>query len=102
MTSIRESIRRLLGRGEAQNEPDSEFAYVVYWTKIGREWDAQRRKGVYLAVKEVVEAEDFEANLLERRYEVPTVDSSPHAGASLVALLRVIEALEPEKFRDWE
>jgi hypothetical protein len=41
-----------------------------------------------------MDADDFAPNLMERRYWVPATDDVAHAGASLAALRRVLQALE--------
>jgi hypothetical protein len=43
-----------------------------------------------------VQSPAFEANMLARRFRVPAVDESKHAGASLVALVQVLQAFEGE------
>ncbi len=96
MTSLRERIRRFF-RPRAELPPDAaSFSYRVYWTREARLWDAGRRRRARAAVEEVVRAPDFEANVLARRFRVPELDGSSHAGASLVALIQVLQAFESE------
>jgi len=97
MTSVRQAVRRLLGGASRQQEgdhPDVLLAYTFYWTKQARSWDDQRRALVKLAVGGLIGSEGFVPNPSLRRYQVPGLDESAHAGASLVALLRVLEAFE--------
>jgi hypothetical protein len=42
----------------------------------------------------VIEAPGYRKNLIERRYRVTGLDEQAHSGASLMALLEVLEALE--------
>lgn len=94
MTSLRERIRRLF-RPRAELPPEAaSFSYRVYWTREVRTWDSGRRRRVRAAVEEVVDAPDFKANAFARRFRVPAVDELNHAGASLVALVQVLEAFE--------
>lgn len=94
MTSIREVIRRLVTReGEAGASP-SEFSYTVHWTGLVQSWDDRRRRDTLTALRRALEDAEFLPTEFERKYLVPEVDDAPHAGASLMALLRVLEALE--------
>lgn len=96
MTSIRESIRRLLGRAEEKGEdaPRPRYSYRIYWTKMVREWSAERRHVISNKLAQVLAQEDFDANLFERRYQVAGLDESKHAGASLLALREVLEGFD--------
>jgi hypothetical protein len=94
MTSVREAVRRLRRRVSRQEAADSAFAYTVYWTKQVRTWDPARRGEVYGSVQQVVSEPDFVPNEFERRYRIQEIDDLAHAGASLVALLAVLEAFE--------
>lgn len=100
MTSIREMLRRLLGEGEGSEaagqaeQPSPDYSYRVYWMKTARSWTEGRLDEVREEVQRVVEGEGFEANPFERRYHVEAVDDEEHAGASLLALLEVIDALK--------
>jgi hypothetical protein len=76
--------------------PRVEYSYAVYWTKEARLWDAERRQAVGAALRAVLAQPGFEANAYERRYQVPGLDTQAHAGASLVALGKVLDALEKE------
>ncbi|MGH2626764.1 MAG: hypothetical protein ACRDHY_08965 [Anaerolineales bacterium] len=94
MTSLRERIRRLLHPRAGLPPQAAPFSYRVYWTREVRSWDPGRRRRARAAVQEVLGAPGFEANLLERRFRVPLVVDSSHAGASLVALNEVLQAFE--------
>ena len=96
MTSLRERLRRLI-RPRAELPPEAaSFSYRVYWTREVRLWDPGRRQRARAAVEELVQSPGFEANMLGRRFRVPVVDESSHAGASLVALIQVLQAFEDE------
>lgn len=108
MTSIREMLRRLLGEGDRSEaagqaeQPSPDYSYRVYWMKTARSWTDERLDEVREEVQRVVQGTGFEANPFERRYHVEAVDDQKHAGASLLALLEVIDALkkhttQPEK-----
>ena len=92
MTSIRESLRRLI-QGERQR-PASEFSYAIYWTKVARGWDAAKRLQALEGAERTLAGPDFAANEFARRYRVPEIDGSAHSGASLLALRKVLRALE--------
>lgn len=76
--------------------PRVEFSYTIFWTKQARGWDAARRRAVAAALEEVLRQPGFEANDYARRYRVPGLDEQGHAGASLLALKKVLEALTNE------
>jgi hypothetical protein len=76
--------------------PRVDFSYTIYWTKTARGWDEQRRSAMAEAVLAIMAQPGFEANDYERRYRVPGLDDLAHAGASLVALRKVLAALESE------
>ncbi len=97
MTTLREGLRRLIERLASEStvagdEPYPDFAYMIYWTKQVRSWAQAQRVLVQRRVLEVVSAEDFTANRYLRKYRVPELDDLAHAGASLTALLRVLDA----------
>ena len=96
MTSIRESIRRLLGETADQqaDQPRPYYSYRIYWTKMVREWPIEKRKEVVGKLAQVLGADDFEPNTLERRFSVDGLDSGKHAGASLLALREVLQAFD--------
>jgi len=76
------------------NTPRVDFSYTVYWTKHARQWDAQRRAAVNATLQPILQQAQFEANAYERRYTVPGLDDQAHSGASLVALHKVLAALD--------
>jgi hypothetical protein len=76
--------------------PRVDFSYTIYWTKQARAWDADRRASVLHALGPVLSQPDFEANLYARRFSVPGLDEHAHAGASLLALRKVLLALQDE------
>ncbi len=98
MNSIRSALRRILRGEEAAPEqaeaPKPDFSYRIYWMKTAREWPRERLDEVERALRRTVERDDFEANAYERRYRIDGLDDEAHAGASLMALLQVIEALQ--------
>lgn len=99
MTTLRAWLQRLIGRaekGSADRHDRVDYSYRVFWMKQARGWDADRRRTVYAAARALVEREDFEANLFERRYRVEGV-AGEHSGASWLALNRVMEALDADE-----
>jgi len=68
--------------------------YRMYWTRIALSWDGARRAAVAARVQAVIADDRFERNLLERRYRVEDLDDQAHSGASLLALVEVIHALD--------
>jgi hypothetical protein len=74
--------------------PDPAFAYSIGWMTEVRTWDAARRVAMAEELRPVLAAVDFVPNAYDRRYRVPALDSRLHAGASLVALQRVLQAFE--------
>jgi predicted PurR-regulated permease PerM len=72
--------------------PRVEYSYTIYWTKHVRAWDPERREAVGAALAEVLAQPGFEDNAYERRYTVAKLDEQAHAGASLLALKKVLEA----------
>ena len=79
---------------EPLTAPKIDFAYSIFWTKMARTWDAERRRLMAGRVAVLVSALDFEANALERKYRLEGLDDLAHSGASLLALQKVLEALE--------
>jgi len=92
--------RRLLARpaplpGPAPlGPPRVDFSYTIYWTKLVRQWDPPRRTAIEAALGQVLARPDFEANAYERRYQVTGLDDQAHAGASLLALHKVLRAFD--------
>ena len=76
--------------------PRVEFSYTIFWTKQARQWEAARRQAVAAALEAVLAQPGFEANDYQRRYRVAGLDDQGHAGASLLALKKVLEAMRNE------
>ena len=93
MTSMREALRRLLHKDPVRVEAPAGFSYLVFWTKIAREWGEERRNSVRTALHEITQAPTFIAHEYRREYFVPELDQVAHSGASLLALQRVLQAL---------
>lgn len=92
MSSLREAVRRLLGREPAPDTPDPEYSYTVYWTKVVREWDETHRSAAQSATDQLISDSEFQANPFGRRYSDPAIDGSAHSGESLLALQKVLSA----------
>ena len=88
------STRTASGPAAVANPPRIDFSYTIYWTKHARQWNAARRLAVHEALLKVLAQPGFEANAYERRYTVPGLDDQAHAGASLIALKKVLAALD--------
>ena len=89
------SVRR--PRREGTPLADPAYSYRVGWLKEARTWDSVRRSAVADGLRAVLGAPDFSPNESRRRYRLPALDESLHAGASLVALQEVLVALETER-----
>jgi hypothetical protein len=98
-------IKRLFGieddqqpdaSAEPMTEPKIDFSFRIYWTKISFEqhWDLDRIRTLRRNVEAVTQQPDFQKNLIDRRYVVEGLDDLAHSGASLLALLEVLAALE--------
>ena len=96
VTSLRENLRRRFRRGADPQVQHAAYAYVVYWTKTARGWTSEQRAAALQAVRDIAARRDFLPTTYERRYRLAEVDASAHAGASLIALRQVLEALESE------
>ncbi len=68
--------------------------YRLFWTKTALTWDEPHRQTIGQRVSAVIAAPDFERNALERRFAVEGLDAQAHSGASLVALVEVLHALD--------
>ncbi len=75
-------------------EPAVDFSYTIFWTKQVRQWSPERRAALHTALGAVLADPDFINNAYERRYTVPGLDDSAHAGASLLALDKVLAAFK--------
>lgn len=101
MTTLREALKRLLDRSapqprQAPDPPRIQFSYTIYWTKMVREWDAERRQAIAQALAAILAQPDFEPNAYERRYRIAGWDDLAHSGESLLALQKVLVAFEGE------
>ncbi len=96
---LAERIAGRLGSGKdlppelSYDEPDTEYAYTVYWVKVTRDWSDARRRVVASEVAQVLAQPDFEANPVERRYTVPELEGR-YSGLSLTAPARALQAWE--------
>lgn len=83
---------------DALTEERVDMSFRVFWTKICREWPLARVQHVQAQVRPLTQQPDFEKNLIERRYTVPGLveggQHQQHSGASLLALLQVLDTLE--------
>lgn len=100
MTSVRESVRRRLEgihkdrSGVAGDDPGvATLSYRIDWLRRASEWDDDRRREVGRAVVSATQAPGFDRQSRSREYRVPKLDGLSHSGASLVALLEVLDAL---------
>ncbi len=96
MSSLREYLRRHFRTRTRDSSSSLAYSYRVYWTKAARTWGPERRRRVRDAVEAVTRVPGFTPNERLRRYPVPQIDDLRHAGASLVALLEVLDALEAD------
>lgn len=74
------------------NEPAVDFSYTIFWTKQARQWSPERRAAVQAALAAVLAGEGFLNNAYERRYTLAALGAQAHAGASLLALDKVLTA----------
>jgi len=96
MNSLREYVRRRFRKQFGDSSSSLAYSYRVYWTNMARSWGPERRRQVRAAVEAVTRTPGFTPNERLRRYPVPQIDDLRHAGASLVALLEVLGALEAD------
>jgi hypothetical protein len=94
VTSIRESIRRLIRGERDRHRPDPELADRIYWTKQVGEWSPERRKSVQSALRAMVRKLDAASDRGESKYTLPELGQSEHSRASILALLGILEAFE--------
>lgn len=73
-----------------------EFNFRIYWTKMTISWSAERRATVRQQANAIIQMGDFEDNLIEKRYHLGLEDvpEQMHSGASLLALVEVLNALD--------
>lgn len=81
---------------EKMTAPKVDFSFRVYWTKMTLSWPAERRAEVRAMVKAITDDENFDRNLITKQYTLPLDDipEQTHSGASLMALLDVLAALD--------
>jgi hypothetical protein len=79
---------------EPLTEERIDFAYTIFWTKMVRTWGEEKRKVMAAKVDELTASDDFINNAFERKFKIEGLDDSGHAGASIVALKKVLEAFE--------
>lgn len=80
--------------GTPMTEARIDFGFRIYWTKMATKWDMARIREMKTRVIAVTQQPDFEKNLIERRFRVEGLDEQAHSGASLLALIDVLNALE--------
>jgi len=96
---MRETLRKLFRGSDAKPAqstpaPDRvDYSYRVFWTKQARSWDAARRRSTLATLRTLTASDTFEPNAFERRHRVEGVDGE-HSGASLLALVQVLEAFD--------
>lgn len=71
-----------------------DYAYSIFWTKIAREWNTERKDLMAERVDAVIASPEFQNNPLKRVYFIEGLDEFEHAGASLLALQKVLAAFK--------
>jgi hypothetical protein len=94
MTSFRHAVQRWLGRLGENEDRSAEYSYQIYWIKVVREWDNERIEAILGSIDELIALPGFDPNRYKRVYHISGVDDSDHAGASLVALQKVLKTLQ--------
>lgn len=79
---------------EPLNAGKIDAGYRMFWTRTAFTWDSARRTQIAQRVVAAIAAPGFEANALERRYRIDGLDDQAHSGASLLALVEVLRALD--------
>jgi hypothetical protein len=72
-----------------------DYSYAVFWMKHARLWDVVKRDAVAQQLAELITSTDFDANFYQRTYTLNDVDGA-HSGANLLALRKVLDALQTE------
>jgi hypothetical protein len=80
--------------GTPMTEARVDFGFRIYWTKMATQWERTRVNEMLERVTAVTQQADFAKNLIERRYKVEGLDEQAHSGASLLALIEVLTALQ--------
>ena len=78
----------------AAREP-IDYSYTIYWTKTARLWHVDRRAAIAGKLAALLNSSDFQANLFDRQYSLQGIEGA-HSGASLIALQKVLQALQAE------
>jgi hypothetical protein len=94
MTSIKESLRRLVSGAQPKDDLESNFAYRVFWTSEVRKWEPGRIEKVRNTLQGIFSEGEFDENEVGRKYHLPGVDAQLHSGVSLRELMKVLEAFE--------
>ena len=69
-----------------------DYSYAVFWMKHARLWDVAKRETVAQQLTMLIGSLDLRRQLLSTHLHAEDVDGA-HSGASLLALLKVLEAL---------
>ena len=77
---------------EPLTEQKVDFAYTIFWTKTSAGWDEAKIALIAERVAALIVSSDFDKNFFERKFKVEGLDDLAHAGASLLALQKVLEA----------
>lgn len=82
--------------GEPMTTAKVDFSFRIYWTKMTRTWSSAQRDAARQQVLPITEQADFDRNLIAKQYTVHLADipENQHSGASLMALLDVLAALD--------
>ena len=78
----------------AAREP-IDYSYTVYWTKTARLWHIDQRAAIAEKLAALLNSSDFQANPFDRKYILQGIEGT-HSGASLIALQKVLQALQDE------
>jgi len=70
-----------------------DYSYAVFWTKHALLWDKAKCDTVTQQLTALIGSSDFDANFYQRTYTLNDVDDA-HSGASLLALQKVLDALQ--------
>ncbi len=97
--NLAEQFQSYFRRGEKEkskydhlNGQKIDYAYSIFWTKIAREWDTDRKALMAERVDALIASPEFQNNPLKRVYFIEDLDEFEHAGASLLALQKVLAA----------
>jgi hypothetical protein len=79
----------------ANREPIG-YSYTVFWTKTARLWAEQKRAEVEQRLSVLLKSPEFKANPFDRNFTLDGLDGA-HSGASLMALQKVLAALNSDE-----